>query len=56
MEPLPAVFDMLPYFETLLPSVKAFDLLNKMRYILRMVALLEACDITNNFTKNKKSG
>ena len=27
---------------------KAFDLLNKMRYILWVVALLEACDITNN--------
>ena len=27
---------------------KAFDLLNKMRYILWMVALLETCDVTNN--------
>ena len=27
---------------------KAFDLLNNMRYILWMVALLEACDVTNN--------
>ena len=27
---------------------KAFDLLNKMRYILWMVALLEACDVTHN--------
>ena len=27
---------------------KAFDLLNKMRYILWVVALLEACDVTNN--------
>ena len=27
---------------------KAFDLLNKMRYIFWVVALLEACDITNN--------
>ena len=25
---------------------KAFDLLNKKRYILRVVALLEACDVT----------
>ena len=25
---------------------KAFDLLNKMGYILRVVALLEACDVT----------
>ena len=28
--------------------LKAFDLLNKMRYILWVVALLEACDVTNN--------
>ena len=27
---------------------KAFDLLYKMRYILWVVALLEACDVTNN--------
>ena len=27
---------------------KAFDLLNKMRYILWMVALLEDCDVTHN--------
>ena len=27
---------------------KAFDLLNKMRYILWVVALLGACDVTNN--------
>ena len=27
---------------------KAFDLLNKMRYILWVVAMLEACDITTN--------
>ena len=27
---------------------KAFDLLNKMRYILWVVALLETCDVTNN--------
>ena len=62
MEPLPAVFDMLQYFETILPLVKSLtDLLNKMRYILWVVALLEACDVTNNgcilatildFTKN----
>ena len=31
MEPLPGVFDMLQYFETILPLWKAFDLLNKMR-------------------------
>ena len=27
---------------------KAFDLLNKMRYTLGVVAQLEACDVTNN--------
>ena len=27
---------------------KAFDLLNKMCYILGVVALLAACDVTNN--------
>ena len=27
---------------------KAFDLLYKMRYILLVVALLGACDVTNN--------
>ena len=27
---------------------KAFDLLNKIRYILWVVALLEACDVPNN--------
>ena len=44
MEPLPGVFDILQYFGTILP----LDLLNKMRYILWVVALLEACDVTNN--------
>ena len=28
--------------------LKAFDLLNKMWYILWLVALLKACDVTNN--------
>ena len=38
---------MLQYFETILLSLESlFDLLNKMRYILRVVALLEACDVT----------
>ena len=31
VEPLPGVFDLLQYFETILPLWKAFDLLNKMR-------------------------
>ena len=35
IEPLPAVFDMLQYFEMILPLVESLnDLLNKMRYIL----------------------
>ena len=46
MELLPRVFDILQYFETILSSVES--LLNKMRYILWVVALLEACDVTNN--------
>ena len=48
MEPLPRGFDMLQYFETILPSVENFNLLNKMRYILWVVALLEACDVTKH--------
>ena len=48
MEPLPRVFDMLQYCETILLSVESFDLLNKMRYILWVVALLEVRDVTNN--------
>ena len=41
---------MLQYFETILPLEESlsFLLLNKMRYILWVVALLEACDVTNN--------
>ena len=42
-EPLPRGFDMLQYFETIFLLWK-----NKMRYILGVVALLEACDSTNN--------
>ena len=38
MEPLSWVFDMLQYFETILPRWKAFDPLNKMRYVLCMAA------------------
>ena len=43
----PRVFHMFQYFETILPSV-TYDLLYKIRYILWVVALLGACDITNN--------
>ena len=49
IEPLLGVFYMLQYFEKAIsPSVKAFDLLNKMRYILLVMALLKACDVINN--------
>ena len=44
----PRIFDMLQYFETILPSVKAFHFLNKMRYILWAMAMLEAYNVTNN--------
>ena len=39
---------MLQYFETILLLVEDFDLLNKMRYILWVLALREACDVTKN--------
>ena len=50
MEPLPGVFNMLQHIETILLLVESLchDLLNKMKYILWVVALLEACDVTNN--------
>ena len=48
MEPLARVFDMLQYFEKALLSVKTFDLLDKMRYNLWVVALLEVCDVTKH--------
>ena len=48
VEPLPGVFDMLQYFETILPLVENYYLLNKMKCILRVVVLLETCDVTNN--------
>ena len=40
--------NMLQYFETICRQWKAFDLLYKIRYILRVVALLEVCDVTKN--------
>ena len=42
MEPLPGVFDMSQYLETILPLVETFY------NILWVVALLKACDVTNN--------
>ena len=52
IEPLPWGFDKLQYFQTILSLVESFDLLNKMRYILWVVALLEACDVTKHGWKN----
>ena len=61
MDPLPGVFDMLQYFETILPLVESLDLLNKVRYILWVGVLLEAreapkmveiLDAILDFTKN----
>ena len=47
METLPIVFDMLQYFETILPLVDlAFDVLNKMKYILQVMGYWRP--VTNN--------
>ena len=50
MESLPGVFNMLQHIETILLLVESLcrDLPNKMKYILWVVALLEACDVTSN--------
>ena len=48
MEPIPGVFICCSILKRFCLKWKAFDLLNKMRYILGVVALLEACDVTNN--------
>ena len=45
MDPFPGVCGISKRFY---PKSKAFDLLNKIRYILWVLALLEACDVTNN--------
>ena len=47
MEALPRVFDMLQFFETILPSVESLCSSQQDEYILWVVALLEASDITN---------
>ena len=47
MEALPRVFDMLQFFETILPSVESLFSSQQDEYILWVVALLEASDITN---------
>ena len=50
MEPLPGVFNTLQRIETISLLVESLchELLNKMKYILWVVALLEACDVTSN--------
>ena len=48
IEPFPRDFDMLQFFKTFLPSMESLHLLNKKRFILWVVALPEACDVTNN--------
>ena len=49
MEPLHGVFLIrCSTSKRSVPLVEAFDLLYKMRYILLVAALLEACDVTNN--------
>ena len=49
IEPLLYIFDMLKYTsisKTLCFHRKGFDLLDKINYILRVVALLGTCDVT----------
>ena len=48
LEPLPRVFYILQYFEKNYPQWKAFELLEKMKYILWVVALLETCAVTKH--------
>ena len=49
MEPLPWIFYMFSISKRFCLQWKAFDLLNKMMYILWVVAVLEACvTVTNN--------
>ena len=48
MEPLPGVFICCSVLKRFYLQWKTFDLLNKMRYILWVVLLLETCDVTNN--------
>ena len=48
MEPLPEFLICCSILKRFYCWWKAFDLLHKMTYILWVVALLEACDVTNN--------
>ena len=47
-EPFTRVFDMLLVFKTSLLSMESLDLLNKKRFMLWVVVLPKACDVTNN--------
>ena len=46
--PPPRVFDMFSISKRFCLQLKASDLLNKIMYILWVVALLEVCDVPNN--------
>jgi len=48
MEPLPGVLICCSILKRFYPQWKAFDLLNKMRYISWVVALPEGCAVTKN--------
>ena len=48
MNPPPGVWYVAVFWNDYTFSGKQFDLLNKMRYILGVVALLGACDVSNN--------
>ena len=48
MEPLPEFSICCSILKRFYLKWKAFDLLNKLGYILWVVALREACDVTNN--------
>ena len=48
MELFPRFFNVLQYFETICLRWKASDLLNKIRFILWVVALLKAFNFANN--------
>ena len=48
MVPLLRVFDMLQYFEKILPLVESLSSSQQDEVYQWVVALLEACDVTNN--------
>ena len=48
MEPLPGVFDMLQYFETILSLVESLWTSQQDELYFMGGGVLEACDVTNN--------